>query len=213
MPFLKVNSESLIVNGSQKSIYHLLFTVYRKTKGFTLIELLIVITIIGILATAILASFGAAQAKARDGRRKSDLAQLKRAMELAKGDCKGSGYYPYLGTVGTSPNANVNAYINLDNHLTGPNLKYMSSKTRDPLDRDEHQYAYAGSSSGSFIPDPRRCPDTSSALNVDGFTDYAIWTQLERTSDADAADSRSACDGKPENTTWNLAGYYVVCNN
>ncbi|OGE08709.1 hypothetical protein A3A60_04465 [Candidatus Curtissbacteria bacterium RIFCSPLOWO2_01_FULL_42_26] len=194
------------------TIYNIQDTKYCKAAGFTLIELLIVITIIGILATLILASFGGAQAKARDGRRKSDLAQIKRAMELAKSDCKGSGYYPYLGNLGSNPSSNVNAYINLDNYLTDPDLKYISSKTKDPLDSDAHQYSYAGD---PIPPENKKCPpeDNNGDPTTDGVTDYAIWTQLERTSDADAKDSRDACISKPGNLTWNQSGYYVVCNN
>ncbi len=68
--------------------------VKRKFKGFTLIELLIVITIIGILATFVVASFTSAQSKARDGRRKSDLDAIKKALELAKGDSSAGAFYP-----------------------------------------------------------------------------------------------------------------------
>lgn len=63
-------------------------------RGFTLIELLVVITIIGILATFIVASFSSAQAKSRDSRRKSDMDALKKALELAKGDSSNGAFYP-----------------------------------------------------------------------------------------------------------------------
>ena len=186
--------------------YNIQDTKYCKASGFTLIELLIVITIIGILATVVLASFGGAQAKARDGRRKSDLAQVKRAMELAKSDCKGSAYYPYLGGSNS-----VGAYNNLASFLSDPDLKYMSTVPKDPKDSDPQQYAYGGD-----VPaEANKCPatDGSGTLNIEGVTDYAIWVTLERTSDADATDSRNACNGKPGSTTWNNTGYYVVCNN
>ena len=70
-------------------------------KGFTLIELLIVITIIGILATFVIASFATAQAKARDSRRKSNLDADKKALELFKGDTSGGSIYPSCA-VGTN---------------------------------------------------------------------------------------------------------------
>src|SRR3989338_8082819 len=91
MPYLKVNSESKIVN--RNSIYHLPFTI-PKRKGFTLIELLVVISIIGILASFAIASFPSAQAKGRDSRRKADLDAIRKAGELAKTDSTGSKYYP-----------------------------------------------------------------------------------------------------------------------
>jgi len=54
-----------------------------KEKGFTLIELLIVITIIGVLAVAVLSAINPVEQiyKANDSRRKSDIAELLNAME------------------------------------------------------------------------------------------------------------------------------------
>src|SRR3990167_526198 len=55
---------------------------YPESRGFTLIELLVVITIIGLLASVVLARLSSARAKARDARRYSDLLQLQLALEL-----------------------------------------------------------------------------------------------------------------------------------
>lgn len=53
-------------------------------KGFTLIELLIVISIIGLLSTLLLANMFGIREKGRDTARKSDIAQIQRALELYK---------------------------------------------------------------------------------------------------------------------------------
>src|SRR3989338_4058187 len=54
----------------------------RKFSGFTLVELLVVISVIGLLASVILVSLNSARTKARDSRRKADLAQITKALEL-----------------------------------------------------------------------------------------------------------------------------------
>ncbi len=177
---------------------------YQKFKrAFTLIELLVVMTIIGILAGLLLASYGGVQQKARDTTRKSDLAQMKRALELAKGDCQGSAFYPYLG--GANRTA---AYTNLANYLVNSNLKYISSAPKDPQDPTQ-QYGYDASSDGTNI-----CPDPAlGAPNTAGSKNYLLSVTLERGSDADATASRTKCSGNPYIANYNASPWYVVCNN
>ncbi len=66
-----------------------------KKRGFTLIELLVVISIIGLLASVILASVNSARSKSRDARRVSDLSQMQNALEL------------YYSTNGSYPNLSI----------------------------------------------------------------------------------------------------------
>ena len=62
-----------------------------KKRGFTLIELLVVMAIMGILVTIAMANYQTAQIKARDARRKSDIGQVQKALELYYNDY---GKYP-----------------------------------------------------------------------------------------------------------------------
>ena len=102
-----------------KSIVSGQWSIVGKSKGFTLIELLIVLSIIGILATISLVSYGSTQERARDSRRKQDLDTLKKTLELAKQDTPGVYYYPntlaslapnYIKVVPTDPKT-ATAYI------------------------------------------------------------------------------------------------------
>lgn len=55
---------------------------FRKRLGFTLVELLVVISIIGLLATSAFIGVSYSAKRARDTRRKADLRQLQKAVEL-----------------------------------------------------------------------------------------------------------------------------------
>ncbi len=59
---------------------------FKKTSGFTLIELLVVVSLIGILATLVLANLNAARQRGRDAQRKSDLRNIQTALRLYYND-------------------------------------------------------------------------------------------------------------------------------
>ena len=65
---------------------------FQLLKGFTLIELLIVIAILGGLATMVVVGFPAAQRRARDARRRTDLKQYQVALETYAN--ANNGFYP-----------------------------------------------------------------------------------------------------------------------
>ncbi len=65
------------------------------TGGFTLIELLIVVAIIGVLATLLMANFVGIRQRARDVQRKSEIQQIRSALELYRAD---QGAYPINAT-------------------------------------------------------------------------------------------------------------------
>lgn len=101
---------------------------FSSTSGFTLIELIIVITIIGILASILMANFMTVRGKTRDAVRKKDTEQIRLALEAYRSD---AGTYPTslpaCGgqlTFGTSPNQVV----------------YMEKIPCDPLKGTSYNY-------------------------------------------------------------------------
>lgn len=110
----------------------------RTESAFTLIELLVVISILGILLALSVFGLQGARESSRDGKRKTDLEQIRSGIEIYRADCDG---YPTSlpaagaalvgsGTKSTCPSSNV----------------YISSMPADPVPLT-HSYLY--SSNGS----------------------------------------------------------------
>lgn len=93
-----------------------MFVTYKrkmKKNGFTLTELLVVMAIIAILAGLTLTGYQVARKAARDGRRKSDLEQVRSALEMCRTD---TGSYP-AGPLysGNNITCGVNTYLQIPN--------------------------------------------------------------------------------------------------
>lgn len=73
----------------------------KNKSGFTIVELIIVIVIIAILATITIVAYRGVQGRARDDRRKTDIASITKAMEIYYDD---NGRYP-----ATSGSTTINA--------------------------------------------------------------------------------------------------------
>lgn len=107
-----------------------------KILGFTLIELMIVIAIMGILAAMISGNFITSLKKGRDARRKGDLEQIQRALEMYYEDNKtypltvdltfgGQLCHPTLGCDPTSGKVYMQKLSN--DPVSGKNYEYQSS--------------------------------------------------------------------------------------
>lgn len=71
----------------------------NKKSGFTIVELLIVIVVIGILATITIIAFNSIQQRGRDSQRVSDIATIKKSLELFHAQ---NGYYPNVAQLNTA---------------------------------------------------------------------------------------------------------------
>lgn len=106
----------------------------KNTRGYTLIELLIVIVLIGVLAGIFLSiNFGQQLKKARDGKRKTDIEQIRSALEMCRSDI---GSYPLTSALvfGTTASlvCGVNTYLNPlpdDPKAPGAHYSYSSCAT------------------------------------------------------------------------------------
>ena len=115
----------------------------RNRKGFTLIELLVVISIIGILMSLLLVAYQGTRKSARDGKRQTELENIRSALEIYYTDC---GEYPATASLsfggslkGTKSSGGV--------CLTSDT--YMAAVPKDSLD-PTYQYRYNRASTSSY---------------------------------------------------------------
>jgi general secretion pathway protein G len=98
------NATHSVADG-QSTTYNL-----QPSSGFTLVEILVSATIIGLLSTIGITGFQAITKSGRDALRKSDLEQIRSALEIFKSE---NGSYPTNTAVGSClPNSLVPNYIN-----------------------------------------------------------------------------------------------------
>lgn len=100
--------------------------------GFTLIELLVVIMILGVMAALITGNFFTSLKKGRDAKRKADLEQVQRALEMYYEDKKA---YPTTLTFGEKL---------CENNPCGASDKvYMQKVPNDPISGKSYEYLSA----------------------------------------------------------------------
>lgn len=107
--------------------------------GFTLIELLVVVSIIGILATLVVANLNSARGRARDAARKSDLKNISTSLRLYFNDRavypanNSSGEILGCGSAGTS-------LCDWGSPWTAGTTTYMQKLPKDPLSDQSYKY-------------------------------------------------------------------------
>lgn len=142
---------------------------FRKNKGFTLIEMVIVIGIFGMLAYAAIATLNPSEQfmKANDARRKSDLAQIQRALEGYYQDHQrypsnpAATDYRIQGDVGVVDfGTSWQPYTNLLPKDSDPSKKYVYIDSAD----GQTYYLYASLDRGSR--DSQACANGNDCPNV-----------------------------------------------
>lgn len=138
----------------------------RTIFGFTLIELSIVVALIGMLSVAGGASYVGALRSSRDARRKSDLTQIKSALELYRAD---NSKYPVSLTDLSLPKK----YINVP---------------KDPINQSDYAYISCIDSTCDTTATPPTSPCTATSL----CPLYKLGAKLE--SDSATCIDKSVCN-------------------
>lgn len=163
-------------------------SITKSGAGFTLIELLVVISIIGLLASVLFVAVGAARAKARDTKRRADLVQLVKGLELYYNDnnsypvtsfAVNSGWRGMCAAYNNACNGGGNGSCTVSG-VSGwiPNLAptYVGQLPRDPMEgipTTANCYMYKSDGINYKIMDWQAVESMSSVPATDPFYDPA----------------------------------------
>ncbi|HRN69884.1 MAG TPA: prepilin-type N-terminal cleavage/methylation domain-containing protein [Candidatus Woesebacteria bacterium] len=140
---------------------------FQKTHAFTLVELIVVITVIAILSGGASLSITANARNARDTRRKTDLQQIKAALEFYRSNQINSNY-PTLNQyrVVGSPNWTFPALV----------PTYLESMPVDPSSTSSNviNYTYTPSPSGCTNISPSFCTTYTLTANLESGEPYKV---------------------------------------
>lgn len=118
---------------------------HRLQTGFSLVELLITISIIAVLVAMGIASYATLNKQSRDAKRKSDLEQIRAALEMYRAD---NGSYPSVGSGSwVAASSATDALIGLTPSLVTTYIPVIPS---DPKTTQTYMYRATNSSSGIY---------------------------------------------------------------
>lgn len=137
-----------------------------RSKGFTLLELLVAIAVLAIISGAIFSLIGQGPSRyARDSRRKSDLEQIRSALELYRNS--NTTYPPCSG--GTA-----NCVVSSAN-IPGLTTSYINPMPDDPLSTTrDYRYAPAAAGGGTCDGGATRCVTYSLCGALEKVTSPAV---------------------------------------
>lgn len=110
----------------------------RDQQGFTIVELLIVIVVIGILAALVVTTYAGIQAKARDSKRKTDIASIQTQVEAYYAE---ANEYPSNANMNSSTWRAANMKSLKDDTITDPSGT-TAGFVNDLATREDQQYGY-----------------------------------------------------------------------
>jgi len=113
---------------------------YTGFGGFTLVELMVTVSIISILVAIGIASYSSINKRSRDTKRKSDLEQVRSALEMYRAE---NGYYPSTGAGSETDVSNLTGTLS---------PTFIPALPLDPSNTSPYLYQYqaTGLSGGNY---------------------------------------------------------------
>ncbi len=165
----------------------------NRQSGFTLVELLMVVAIITLIMSIVTALVGDARAKARDTKRRADLAQIQVALELYRNQ-HGTFYVTGGGAGGSG--VGFLAYED--------GSSYPAAVTRILYNQ--------GLLSQPIVEDPLQSPGYMIYV-CNGGQSYAISATLEFPTTRDITEIQASCNGTGPNGTYSVYGKNAIRKN
>ena len=180
---------------SYKRFLHSPFSILHSSRGFTLMELMVVIIIMGILIALGLTSYKSTQIKSRDIRRKNDLSQIAKALEL---------YYNDYGQYPTDTNSKIYGCGTAGASVCEWGSPFQTLKA-DGTVKTVYMSKLVGDMSSGRVYYYNRFTILPGSYNA-----YQLYTRLENTQDGDIP--HNSINGKAQSYGATVCGTGILCN-